>query len=917
MTFISISIVNQKVIAQSKGIISGKVTDKSTNEELIGANILVINTSIGASTDIDGTYSLKNLNPGKYSLRFSFISYQNVVVENISVEAGKETRINIQLVPTSTELNEVVVTAEALKSTEASILSIQKNSSNIVDGISAELIKKNNSSDGTDVLRRMTGVTITDGKYAYIRGVSDRYNSTMLNGANLPSTDPEKKSVSYDLFPSSLIENIITSKSFTPDKPANFSGGLVQINTVEFPSKFLMEIGTGSSYNTVTTGRSSLSYNGGKYDAFGIDDGSRDLPSSVPQTHLSPALGQQKIQDIGRSFKNDWATKSSKMPINSNFKLTLGNSYSLGDGAIGYIGSLTYSNSNELRQYSRSYYNYDGVWYDYKGADYLNNVLWGALLNVSYKFSGNNKISFKNIYNKNTDNNVITTRGNHYYVPEYRDATSLQFLERSLYSGQLVGEHVIEFLKNSVLNWNVNYSNSQRKEPDTRKYWYSRELDGANSDLRFAMNQATSTRFYSELNDKTYGVRGDLLIKLFDNPNLPNFKIGYLYDKKDRNYTPRIFGFDFNQRKTPIALRDSIFSLPVQDIFQPENINPNFIYVVEISNPPDHYTASEKINSAYFMFNSTLFNNLKLTGGFRYEHSDVSLQYADPQNYSRVLNVGHKYKDILPSLNFTYLLSNYINIRGAYGKTLARPELRELAVSGYYDFLTDDYVFGNPDLVRTLIDNYDVRFEYYPNTTEMFAVNFFYKNFDKPIEVIGINTSTKSRSWKNADKAKSYGVEFEVRKNMNFILNDLKFISFIGNVSFIKSEVDLGAAKVGQAELAQKRPLQGQADYVANMGLYYDNYEDGITASFIYNKVGEKIIEVGVDQSGDIISKPRDQFDLNFSKKIFNQFTLKLAVKDLLAQDEVTIQKTRFGEKTADRIKRGRTISFGISYLIN
>jgi outer membrane receptor protein involved in Fe transport len=904
-------------LAQSKGVLAGKVGDKSTNEDLIGANILVVGTTTGTSTDIDGTYSIRSLLPGKYKIRVSYTSYQAAVIDNITIEAGKTTVINIQLEQSTTELSEVIVSAEALKSSEASILNIQKNSSNIVDGVSAELIKKNNSSDGTDVLKRMTGVTISDGKYAFIRGVSDRYNATMLNGANLPSTDPEKKSVSYDLFPSSLIENIITSKSFTPDKPANFSGGLVQINTIEFPNKFMFELSTGSSYNTTTTGKSSLSYAGGNYDFLGIDDGTRDLPSIISKAAVNSSLGSQTVQEIGRSFKNNWATTSNKMPFNSNFKSTIGDSYSLGENTLGFIGSLTYANTNELRIYDRNYYNYDGIWYDYKGTDYRNNVLWGALFNVSYKFSANNKISFKNVYNKNTDNNVITTKGDHYYVPEYREATSLQFLERSLYSGQLVGEHVLGLLNNSIFNWNINYADSRRKEPDTRKYWYSKELDSPDSDLRFSMNQATATRFYADLKDKTYGFSGDLLIKLFDDPKLPNFKIGYLQDTKDRDYSPRTFGFDFNQRKTSIALRDSVFSLPVQDIFQAENINPNFIYVIEVSNPSDSYNATEKVKSTYFMFNSTLFEELKLTGGFRYEYSNVSLSYANPQNYLETLTVDRSYNDVLPSINLTYALNDIVNIRSAYGRTIARPELREMAVSGYYDFLTDDYVFGNPDLVRTLIDNYDLRFEYFPNFTEMFAVNFFYKYFDKPIEVIGVNTSSKSRSWKNADNAKSYGVEFEVRKNLGFISNDLKFFSFVGNLSLIKSEVDLGKATTGQAELEQKRALQGQADYVSNVGLYYDNYESGFTINLVYNKVGEKIVEVGVDESGDIISKPRDQIDFNLSKKLFDLFTLKFAVKDLLAQDEVTVQKTRFGDKTADSIKRGRIVSLGISYQLN
>src|SRR3989339_1859942 len=317
--------------AQAKGTISGKVTDKSTNEDLIGASVLIVGTTTGASTDLDGTFALKSLVTGKYQLRVSYISYQTLVVSNVVVTAGQNTVVNIQLEPATTELNEVVVSAEALKATEASVLNIQRNSLNIVDGQSAELISKNNSSDGADVLKRMTGVTISEGKYAYIRGVGDRYNNTMLNGSNLPSTDPEKRTFAYDIFPASLMENVLTSKTFIPDKPADFTGGLVEINTIEFPSKFIFDLSVSSSVNTNTTFKSFNSYNGGKSDFLGFDDGTRDLPSNMPNQRLDRNVTQLQLQEIGRAFADNWATKTSTAPLNGNFKINLGNKIELGD----------------------------------------------------------------------------------------------------------------------------------------------------------------------------------------------------------------------------------------------------------------------------------------------------------------------------------------------------------------------------------------------------------------------------------------------------------------------------------------------------------------------------------------------------------------------------------------------------------
>ena len=899
---------------QVKGIISGKIIDKSTNEDLIGASVLVVGTTTGAQTDLDGVYSIKGISPGKYQLKISYISYQTVVVNDVVVESGKVTTVNIQLEPVTTELNEVVVSAEALKSTEAAILNIQKNSLSIVDGVSAELIKKNNSSDGTDILKRMTGVTISEGKYAFIRGVSDRYNSTMLNGANLPSTDPEKKSFSYDLFPSSLIENIVTNKTASAYKRADFSGGLVQINTVEFPNKFLFEIGAGSSYNKISNLADAYTYSGGKYDFLGIDDGTRSLPSAVPNK-VDGTLSQDKLQEIGRMFKNNWNTKNSQSPLNSNFKLSLGNSVELGEGILGYIASFTYSNEFSIKDYQRDYYNYEGIWYDYNGMDYNNKITWGGLLNISYKLSQDHKISLKNIYNQNSDNYVIYNEGVHSYVPEYRRATTLQFLSRSLYSSQLVGEHVFELFNKSIVNWNINYSVSKREEPDTRKYWYSRDIESNNEELRFSMNEATATRFFSTLDDKIFGFSFDITVKPFENPALPNFKAGMMFDKKDRSYVPRVFGFNFNRFNTPLAVRDSIFKLPVDQIFKTENISKNFITINEVSNPSDKYDANESVFGSYLMVNTSLLNFLKLTGGLRYEVSTTDMQFIDPSNYNKFVTVNPEYNDILPSLNASAIITEQFSIRGAYSRTLARPELRELAYSGYYDFLTDDYVYGNPQLKRTVIDNYDLKFEYYPSPMELYSVSLFYKYFENPIEIIGTNASIKTRTWKNADHAKTLGIEFEVRKKLAFLFSELKDLSFIGNLSFINSEVDLGTVAIAQAELEQNRPLQGQADFILNMGLYYDNYEAGLTANLIYNKVGTRIIQVGMDKSGDIVDSPRDLVDFNLSKKLFDSFTIKFAVKDLLSQNQKTIQKTfRFGDKVADNIKKSTSFSISISY---
>jgi TonB-dependent receptor len=897
--------------AQSKLAISGKVTDKSSNEELIGANISVVGTSRGASTDLDGTYSIKNVDPGKYSLRFSYTSYQTLLIENVIVESGKDVKINVQLEPAATELNEVVITSEALRSTEGSLLNIQKNSLNIVDGMSAELIGKNNSSDGTDILKRMTGITIADGKYAYVRGVGDRYNNTLLNGSNLPSTDPEKKSFSYDLFPASLIENILTSKTFTPDKPADFTGGLVEINTIEFPSKFILNVSVSSNFNSMTLGKNFVSYSGGKNDWLGFDDGTRDMPSLITKNKVGAGLySTEELQQIGLQFKNNWSTKNSKAPIKGSFKINVGNNYDLGEESVlGYIASVTYSNSDEIKQMERNNYTFEGPRYQYNGFNYSNYVSLGVMFNTSLKYDMNNKISFKNVYNQNADDETIIYEGPYYYNPDYRKVTSLRFVSRSLLSSQLIGEHHLDLLHGLKMDWNLNYGISKRDEPDARRYVYTRSIDNPDQEFQFLLDQSISTRFFSDLTDHNYGSSFNFALKPFESAYLPNLKFGFNYDKKDRDFSARIFGFK-NLPGGNFAYENSLMTQSVDKIFAAENFGNRFLEVVEITKPSDSYESEQDVIASYLMTEFEPIGSLRIVTGFRYEKSIQKMKTVDL--VTGAVDVNSTYNDFLPSLNLTYLLTNQINVRLAYSRTLARPEFRELASFTYFDFVANELVQGNPNLRRSLITNYDFRFEVFPGAGELFAVSVFYKKFDSPIEQVLLSSSgfEPTRSFENSKEATSYGVEFELRKEMSFISKMLSNFSIVGNMSFIKSKIKLANANGFQAS---ERPLQGQADYIANLGLYYEDYLGGFSMSVIYNKVGEKIYSVGFANLGDIIEKPREQVDINSSIRLVDNFSLKLAAKDLFEQEYKFVQRTQDGDKTAEISRRGRTFSAGLS----
>jgi TonB-dependent receptor len=910
---IMVSVYLSPVFAQENAAVFGKVVDVSTGEELIGVNVLLEGTTLGAASDLNGNFIIKNVPAGKYSLTASMIGYSKITITELEIKSDEKKKLDIALIPEAFETDEVVITAEALRNTETSVLKIQKNSANIVDGVSAELISKNNSSDGTDILKRMTGITISDGKYAYVRGVGDRYNNTLLNGASLPSTDPEKKSFSYDIIPAGMVENLITAKTFTPDKPGDFTGGLVQISTVEFPSKFTLNFNSTAGYNSKSTFNPFTTYAGGKTDWLGSDDGTRSLPGTISDTRVVRGnYTNEQLQQIGLSFKNNWQTQGTTAPLNGSIKLSVGDKFDFGNDLLGYIASFDYNSGTGITDRFKSFYDFEGSRYTYNGVSNSNSVMLSGLFNLSYRLGNNHKFSFKNLYNQNSDDETTIYKGEYRAADQYREITSLRFVSRNLQSHQLVGEHFFDLMNGFMWDWGASYSRSFRDEPDARRYIYSRGLDQVNDPLYFQLDQSNVTRFYSELEDNDYNFKTNFSIKPFVNPQLPKISFGVLYNKKDRDFDARIFGF----RNIPggnFAYEDSVLKLPVDQIFQQENINPTFISVTEITRSSDSYSAYQKIAAGYLMFDATILNSFRIVLGARYEYSQQNMDTYTITNEPVI--VKDYYRDWLPSVNLTYLLNENINLRFAYNKTLARPEFREKAPFQYFDFMANELVQGNPELVRALITNYDLRFELFPGAGDLLALSLFYKHFTNPIELILIASSSYEpiRSYQNANEADNIGIELELRKNLGFIDTWFSNFSLVTNVSMINSKITLDE-NGGNGFQENERPLQGQAPYIFNIGLYYDNMQLGLNSAVTYNRVGERIAQVGFADLGDIVEQPVDLVDISVSKRFFEYFSLKISLMNILSQDNNFIQRTSEGDKVVQSSNYGRTFKVGISY---
>ncbi|MBX2977124.1 MAG: TonB-dependent receptor [Ignavibacteriaceae bacterium] len=905
-----ILLMQAAVLSQSNGILTGKVVDAETGEIIIGANVLLENTTLGAATDLEGKYYIKAIPAGTYSVIFSYITHTTQKITGVVISSNLTKQLDIALKQNIIEVEEVIVQANASSAYESALLNQQKKSSSISDGISAEQIKRAPDATSGDALKRVTGVTINENKFVFVRGTSERYSVALLNNATLPSTEPDKKTFAFDLLPANVLENTIITKSFTPDSPGDFSGGLVKVNTIDFPSKMTINL----SYSTSYSGNANLSdfskYSGGKTDFLGIDDGSRSLPSSFP-AKFNSSFKPDEVVNYAKTLSNNWKTESVKAPLNQSFLFSIGDGTSLIGQQFGFIAALSYKSSYQNTDMNRNEYEASGEKrFEYDGRQSTYSVLWGGLLNLSYKISDLHKISFKNTYSRTADDETTFLKGFQYSdAGSEQEQTAFRYVEREVYSGQLSGEHQLRDFFDSKLQWRYNHSSILRNEPDYKRVIYGREMgskDPMNVVLGFQANLKNGGRFFSYLKEFSNSGGTDYTLPL------GQFKIktGLNYDYRFRSFNSRLIGVIVNAPGNGYT-DFSLYTLPIDEIFAPENFRKNGLSIDEYRNGTNNYNANQTTSAAYLMTEFPVYllgNELKIVGGFRFESSDQRVSTMDIAE-TNPLFVNLKKNDVLPSLNLTYRLSEVTNIRFAYSNTVNRPELRELAPFIYYDFATQTSLRGNDKLKRALIKNFDVRFESYPGFGEFLSASLFYKDMTDAIEQVVISGGAlgSERTFMNANKAINYGIEIEARTSLRYITDLLSNFSINANYTRVKSEVTIFETETTLPRSG--RPLQGQSPYSINTGISYQNKETGTNINLLYNKIGERIIEVANAYEEDIIEKPRDLIDFSFTQTILKDIDLKFTAKDILGKEQVFYQ----GDKIARKNSKVSSYSLGFS----
>ncbi|MFM1836999.1 MAG: hypothetical protein RJA04_1687 [Bacteroidota bacterium] len=908
--------------AQDGGTIRGTIKDTKTKEDIIGATILIQGINKGAATDVNGFFSFGKIPAGTYSLKISFVGYESKIYEGVKVGANQVTELNLSLAEESATLAEVKVVAQKLTNTEVSVISEIKAAQLVVSGISAAQITKTLDRTAAEVVKRVPGVTIFGERFINIRGLNERYNTVQLNNAFAPSMETDVRSFSFDIIPAGQIDRILVFKSPSAEIPGEFAGGVVKIFTKSIPENNFLTLDISSAYREGTTGSNFYATKNSNLAWTGFDQGYFDLPKSFPSSRTDLInSGPAGIDAIGASLKNNWVPVESNALPDMRASLSGGLKFDLGSVRLGNVTAINYSNTRSIFKMERNDWGYSNInttgepdeIFNYVDNQYTNALRVGVSHNWSARFAGGSVIEFKNLYNQLANTQYIQRSG--FDNGSNWDIRSFDQVFRGIYTGQLTGRH--EFQDGTLkTDWMLGYNSAYRNQPDYKRFRYN--VDGSSSFL-FIPNGAAQTflmgRTYINLEESSYTAAFNLekRVALADGREL-DFKAGAFFEDKARDFGARNIGY---VKSTPTFQT----SLPIDQLFSPQNFNSKTgIKIDEQTNPNDSYNASNNLLAVYASVNYALGKKFNAIAGVRAEQNSQKLNSADL--VGKPINYDNTRLDLLPSMNLTYNFSEKALLRLAYGKTLNRPEFRELAPFSFYDFVNNRTVSGNPTLKNADIQNFDFRYEFYPTPSELISVAAFYKDFTNPIEVVFASGANPILNFSNAKSAYSTGIEAELRKNLspekpNSILGKTSLV-FNGTYIFSRVKLDDALAK----DQSDNRPLQGQSPYIVNAGLNYNDTQKGLQINFNYNVIGKRIFAVGNNFGSpypDWFEMPRNVIDFSFSKQLTKVIMVKGGLTDILNQGNVILQdgnQDQVFDRNRDQIIQnyapGRVASLGL-----
>lgn len=952
------SLVSLTVTAQ-EGIIRGSVTDETTGEMMIMVTVAAEGTTTGAFTDLDGKFNLP-IAAGTYNLNLSFVGYEGLTIKDVTVKEGEVTLLeSITLKPSTVALDEVTVTAQLQNRTENALLALKMRSASVMDGISSVNFKKMGDSDAASSMKRVTGVSVEGGKYVYVRGLGDRYTKTILNGVDIPGLDPDRNTMQLDIFPTSIIDNIMVYKSFRADMPADFTGGVVDISIQDFPDQKKGSVFFGSGYNPdYHFNNDFLTYKGGKTDFLGFDDGTRAIPAvnNLPffVDAISDPNGESgtRFREILEGFNPTMSALRKGNLMDYNFGASFGNQVPLKKLTLGYNFGLSYKASTEY--YRNAEYGRYGLSSDpditemevreFQIGDYgSGNVMVSGLAGFALKTTRSKfRINMIHMQNGVSKAGIFDFEGSDQGSVFSAIQHNLEYNQRALTNILIDGRHTFSNAGLDIV-WKISPTLSTISDPDARFVRYVVE----NNNYEINTEGGFPERIWRDLSErnlsgvlhitKKYSFRGQ--------PAKINF--GGAYTFKER---------DFVIRKFALNIRNLSLTGNPDELFQPENIWPlngtgitsGTTYEAHfVPDNPNQFNSSATNAAGYISTELNLLNRLKAIVGLRMEKYT---QYYTGQDQIG-LNVLDNDKvidnlDFFPSVNLVLELAAGQNLRLAYARTTARPSFKEMSFAEIADPLSgrtfvggmfrdaDDVKgieFWNGNLRSSYIHNYDLRWESYHGLGQMLSLSAYYKKFIDPIEIVQYASVTGSFQPRNVGNGEVLGLEFEARHNLAGFTEMLSNFSIIANLSFTKSRIALSAtefysrqenARTGET-IEEERVMAGQAPLLINAGMSYDGGENGFWNGFetgiYYNVQGTTLQYVGIADRPDIYMLPFHSLNLTASKKFGREDKLKLGFKiDNLLNDkkESVFKSFNPTDQFFTRLEPGITFHLKLTYSI-
>jgi len=896
------------------------------------ALVTVTGRSIAIRTDAEGNFRLV-LPAGTYELRISRERYREEVISGVSVRVGEVTEIAIALGPVDLALGEVEVRAEN-GDARLAVLEERKAAAVVSEIIGASEMARDVRSDVASVLSRSVGLSVVQGKYVYVRGLGERYGQTVLNDALVPTTEPDRRVVPMDLISANLLQEVRVLKSFAPDQPGEFSGGVVKLRTSDFPPSGTLKIGYAIGGNTQTTLKPFLTYPGGRWDWLGFGRGARALSSLIPdQAVVSGRFSPTELQTFGRAFRNIWEPRRQRAAPYQGITVSGGGSV----GRWGIVGGLTFNNTFHTQREDRVFYILGAQGRPvprsvFASPEFLRqqgmlsrireavpegtdlNLLQGytsstqtarlgGLASVAFQFTPQHKLVATTFYTHDGTDHTRIYQG--WYESRFTVIRNhrLRFTEEEIASGQIMGEHVFPGLSNSLLAWRWTCSRARLDEPDAREVIY--EFDPVRQQFRFFSQLQSGLRLFNVMRENLREPALDWSTFIFARGLTLALKVGASYSNRDRAFFSRRFRFIARR------FRGLNLFLPPEQLFAPENIRPDGFELFEETRPTDAYAAAHDIVAGYGMGDLT-FARWRIIAGARVEDSDQLVQTFTP--FNRALNpveAGQRVRDVLPSVGVVFALTPQMNVRFGWSQTVARPHFRELSPYEYTDVTGGPSARGNPELRRTRIRNFDLRWEWI-RAPELLAVSVFLKTMRDPIEpVIEPSNETTIVSFRNVAGARNAGLEIEVRERLRFLGPVGEKVHVLGNYTYVRSRVRIGPQQLNVLT-SLRRPLVGQSDHLFNVALEYEMSRWSAYARALVQYVGRRLSEVGAYGLADIAQEGYPTLDLVFSKQFWGEakrMELKVSLENVLNR---TI-RFRQGSDPYWFYRRGRTVQIGLS----